>query len=145
MNKYVEEQRPDHLVQLCRDEHRHYTFVEYTHEVSIADARDGFEWWFPYANGLGCGSVIHKATLSHGVNVLGNGHIFLFLLAPNETTKNLIHEFRKVSGVERVTGEFIVPQGSRGVLEIVGAQEGDVFRVTYCMEVYPNDCQGVAL
>lgn len=133
MNEYVEEQRPDHLVQLSRDKDRNYAFVEYTHEVSSTDASDGFEWWFPYANGLGYRNVIHNATLSHN-NRVRNGHIFLFLLAPNETTKNLIHEFRKASGLERVAGEFVVPRGSRGVLEIVGAREGDVFRATYLVE-----------
>lgn len=134
MNKYVEEQRPDHLVRLSRDNDTAYTFAEYTHEVNASDASDGFEWWFPYSNGLGYRSIIHNATLVHGVNVLGNGHIRLCLLAPNEETKNLIHEFKKQAGIERVNGEFVVPHLSRGVLWIEGAIEGDVFKACYLVE-----------
>jgi hypothetical protein len=102
--------------------------------VSASDASDGFEWWFPYSNGLGYRSVIHNATLVHGTNVLGNGHIYLFLLSPDESSRNLVHEFRRSAGIERTSEEFTVPRNARGVLEIAGAIAGDEFIARYLVE-----------
>lgn len=134
MNKYVEEQRPDHLVRLSRSEDTNYTFAEYDHEVSVSDASDGFEWWFPYANGLGYRSVIHNATLSHNTNVLGFGHVRLCLQSPDEQTRTMVHEFTKFAGMERVTHEYVVPRGARGILTIEGAVALDIFKARYLVE-----------
>lgn len=132
MNVYVIEQRE---IAIEAPQDTVYLFVEYEHIVSLSDKTDGFEWWFPYANGDGQHVLIWNATLQHLKMVAGVGAaINLWLQSPDDNVRTLLWQFGLMPAIERLDHSYVVPQGARGVLEIIGALEEDIFTASYLIE-----------
>jgi hypothetical protein len=136
MQVHVEEQRAtDPHVTLSRDNDRQYIFVSYEHTITSLEAAEGLEWWFPYANGGAYRAVIHGATLEHGLNIIGPAtQLSLYVQSPNESVRIKIHDFGKLPQEEELTHTYVVPAGARGILVIIGAQLGDIFKASYLVE-----------
>jgi hypothetical protein len=112
---------------------RNFIFVTYSYIYTLSDFNEGFEWWFPKADGDGRHHVVHHATVHIDKVPVGQAFMALFLQSEHHENRVLVEIGENKKGYHK-TPNFCVPHNARSVLVLNGLQQGTKIDVSYMVE-----------